>query len=123
MTITKIGLDAAETFATDYFDVGTYMSVGSGTGVEAAVNTVMSNETVRNAITSTVKNSVEGYTIVRLTLGLSDAGGTTITEVGLHTAATDGTMLVRELLTTPVAKTSAELMIIDIVVEAEASNN
>lgn len=96
--LTTAGLTALLTNGDDQF---THFAVGTGTTTPTVSDTALATEIDRVALTAKVINNNELE--VQAFLTNADGNGT-LTEYGLWTAATGGTLLARGLFTTAVSK-------------------
>jgi len=123
MTIVDTGLNTAKTSALNHFDNASHMAIGSGTAIENPTDTALDNELVRSAIDTATKDIGAGTYELEIIFRLSDGAGSTITEVGVFDASSGGNMLVREKLSSSVAKTSDFQLIVGVRVTVSASNS
>lgn len=81
-----------------------YFAVGTGTTAVAASDTAMETEVARAAVTST--NVTDGSIVIKYFLPSGTANGSSLTEAGLLTASSGGTLLARTVHDA-IAKTSS----------------
>ena len=101
MALTQAGLQARQLTGTATF---LYVAVGTGTQAgDASAQTALHTELVRVAISSV---SVVGGLASLAALLTNSQGNGTLTEVGIYTASTGGTLLEYQLITPSIVKTS-----------------
>lgn len=83
----------------------THVGYGTGTTPAAAGDTALETEVGRGAYTS--RTSAAGVLTVTFYLGSTDGNGSTLSEVGLLTAAVGGTLVARAVLGNTITKTSS----------------
>lgn len=83
----------------------THIALGTGTTAAAACDTALETEVYRDAISSSVKPAAKKVRHI-LSLSAGQGNGNTLTECGLITAATGGTLQNR-IVHSPIIKTSS----------------
>lgn len=83
----------------------THVGYGTGTTAASASDTAMETEVGRGAYTS--RTSAAGVLTVTFYLASGDGNGSTLSEVGLLTANSGGTLVARAVLGNPIVKTSS----------------
>ena len=83
----------------------TYGAIGSGTATPAASDTTLGSEDLRDTIDAFDK-SASSKIIASIRIELGENNGNTIAEVGWLNAASGGSLWTRNLLQTPLDKTS-----------------
>lgn len=110
--VPTVGLAA---IASAFLASGTHIAIGSGATAPSLASTTMSNQEDRNAL-STSSTSGSTLTFEAFFSTSEPASTAIITEVGLFTALTDGTLLVHAQPTTNVTKTTNKTMLVTIIV-------
>lgn len=119
--IMNVGLDLLRDWlAGDTVNDPTHMAVGTGTSNPLATETILVAETVRKTFSAKTKQG-DGNITYEMTLTTAEGNGTNIAEGAIFNAASVGEMLNR-LTFTPVAKTSAFELKIEIEVEVRRKN-
>lgn len=114
--IMNVGIDLVRDWlAGDAVNDPTHMAVGTGTSTPLVTETILVAETVRKTFSAKTKQG-DGKITYEMTLTTAEGNGTNLSEVGIFNAASVGEMLNR-LTYTPVAKTSAFELKIEIEVE------
>ena len=95
----------------------TYMAVGTGAGAEAAGDTTLGTEVFRDTVDSQGDSAKVAYNT--LFIGLSEANGNTLAEVGCFAgaasaAADSGTLASRTLLAPTIAKTVTKTVTVEV---------
>ena len=103
------------------FDGYDYLAVGTGTNPENEADTALQNEVYREINIDKIKDTNAGTYLWSLQLGLTEANGNTLSEIGLFDASTGGNMAIRKLLPT-FDKTSDKEVWIDLQVKVEVTN-
>jgi hypothetical protein len=83
----------------------THLALGTGTAAVAASDTTLGTEVFRDTLTS--RTAAAGKLTCVYYLGTGSANGNTLSEAGLLTASSGGTLYARALLASAIAKTSA----------------
>lgn len=83
----------------------THLALGTGTATVAATDTTLGTEVFRGALTSLTASA--GKLTAVYYLGTGSANGHTLSEAGLFTASSGGTLYARALLASTIAKTAA----------------
>ena len=116
--IMNVGIDLVRDWlAGDAVNDPTHMAVGTGTSSPIATETTLIAETVRKVFSAKTKQG-DGVINYEMTLTTAEGNGTNIAEIAIFNAASVGEMLNR-LVFTPVAKTSAFELKIEIEVETK----
>ena len=123
MTIAQPGLDASESFALNHFDLFSHIAVGDGDVGAVVTDTALNSEVFRNALNQAVKNTGAGTYFFEIKIGLTEANGFTIKEIGVFDAASAGNMATKDLLPIQVAKTSNFVLEIGVTVTITSENN
>ncbi len=83
-----------------------HIGFGTGATAESPAQTTLIAEVIRKAFDEAVIEGA-GTLDFSATLGLTEGNGSTMAEAALFNAASSGTMYMRKLLTTTVAKTAS----------------
>jgi DNA helicase HerA-like ATPase len=75
----------------------TYIGFGSGTSAAAAGDTTLGSEAQRGVATVTVLSVLKPRDTMRFTANITAAADGTLAEIGVFTASSNGTMLLRTL--------------------------
>lgn len=107
MGITNLHIEDSKEAELNLFDAYSYMAWGDGTAAEAPTDTTLDNEIIRKLFDEpSTKNIGAGTYSFKGRLSLSEANGTTLSEIGIFDAVSGGKMPIRKLLPVPKAKTS-----------------
>lgn len=124
MGVTQTVIDAIKVAALGEFDAATHIGVGDDATAENPTHTDLQGPILRNAFDeASSKNTALGTYDFTALVGLTEANGSTIEECGLFSAASGGTMYLRKLLTTPIAKTATKELSIGIKVTTTVTNS
>lgn len=96
------------------FDIVTHIAVGDGTNPESPADTTLGNEVRREPLMDKVKDTLNGKYIFSMQLGLTEANGTTLSEIGIFDSASGGNMQARKLLPNTLLKTADKEVWIDL---------
>jgi hypothetical protein len=83
----------------------THFAVGTGTTAVTGAQTALATEVFRDGVTTAITSTSKAVRF-EYYLPASYANGNTLTEIGLFTAPSGGTMVARALLTTPIVKSA-----------------
>ena len=83
----------------------THLAIGTGTTAVSAAQTTLATEIFRDALTSATTTSKAAT--LKYYLAAGSANGNTLSEIGLFTASSGGTMIARALLASPIVKTAS----------------
>ena len=86
-------------------DYVTHFAVGTGTTSVTGTQIALGSEVFRDAITSAITTTSKAVRF-EYYLPASYANGNTLSEIGLFTASTGGTLVARALLATPIVKSA-----------------
>ena len=86
-------------------DYVTHFAVGTGTTPVTGTQIALGSEVFRDAITSAITTTSKAVRF-EYYLPASYANGNTLSEIGLFTASTGGTLVARALLATPIVKSA-----------------
>ena len=114
--IMNVGIDLVRDWlAGDAVNDPTHIAVGTGISTPIVTETTLIAETVRKTFSAKTKVG-DGKIVFEMTLTTAEGNDTDLSEIGIFNAASVGEMLNR-LVFTPVAKTSAFELKIEIEVE------
>jgi hypothetical protein len=123
MVSTAVIHTAINNVALNQLDTYIYGAIGDDNTTPTINDTTLSNETVRKALDTLVKNQGAGTYRFDLRIALTEGNGTTIREVGIFDANSGGNMALRNLLVNEVAKTSDKEVIISMQVTITTEDN
>ena len=123
MVVTTTTLTNIKTSSLAEFDDLTHMAFGSGTTTPVVGDTTLASELVRNLFDEAkIKSIGTGTYDFSGTLGLTEANGNTISNMGLFNASSGGDMKLVELLTIAVPKTVAIDLSVGVRITVEVIN-
>lgn len=122
MVVLQATIDIGNQVALDIFDNVTHMGFGTGTTTPTLADTVLETEVARTPLESMTKDVANNRYIFVGRLPLSQGNGEDISEIGLFTAGTGGTMPVRSLGHTNVTKTSDDELLYTLEVKVNTTN-
>ena len=107
MVVTKTIKDLIKETALNQFDDMSHIGLGTGTAIPVQTDTDLTTPIIRILFDEpSTKSLVLGQYDFSAILGLTEANGNDLTEMGLFDAETSGNMSVKKLLGTTVTKTS-----------------
>lgn len=122
MTIEDTGLDSAETFALNHFDIFSHIAVGDSSIGAVVTDTALNSEVFRNTLNQAIKDTGAGTYFFEIKIGLTEGNGFTIKEVGVFDAPSAGNMGTRDILPVFVEKTSEFVLEIGVTITVTAEN-
>jgi len=122
MAVTNTILNNIRTVVLNEFDIITHVGVGDSATPESSADLTLGNETYREPVIDKVKDTNLGTYLFSLQLGLTEANGTNLSELGLFDALTLGNMPVRKLFPNPLLKTSDKEVWVDIELKVEVTS-
>lgn len=124
MGVTNIVLNNAKTAVVNLFDSYTHMAWGTSNTAFAVGQTDLAARYLTDIFSETsVKNVTAGTYEFNGQIGLTEGNGSTIQEVGVFAGSIAGDdMAVRQVLPTPIGKTSSKEITTGIIITVTVSN-